>query len=125
MAELLKQKDKEFRTAFGRLSGWNMFRNKPTRKEMLEFIQQKSNEKRPIPKKISIEKVHYGLEEVAISELRENIILEGLVLPVNKLHADQAKFFKYYQYPVVTSDNVVLSSWETVQAAKKTMSKQL
>ena len=61
----------------------------------------------------------YIIEKVKIADLKANFLVAEIEIPVNKLHSELAALLQYYDKPVVSEDNIVLSHWESVLSAKE------
>ena len=54
-----------------------------------------------------------------ISHLRPNFIHKQINIPMNLYYAKQAETFGYYNVPVITEDNIILTHFEDFLAAKQ------
>lgn len=119
LAELEKLKAKEYRLALNRLTGMNYFTVRPNKEDMITFINSAMLEKKRIHRTKNIKKVKYIIEMVKIETLRPNFLVSEVEIPVNKVYSELAHLLQYYDKPVVSDDNIVLSHWECVLSAKE------
>lgn len=69
--------------------------------------------------------IKYKKEVIPLDLLKPNFIHEKLKFSVDEYYAKEAARFNFYQCPVVTDDNVVLSNYNEVLAARANKIKEI